>query len=299
MALAGDIDIALSTDNHAITFCFHRKLNRFCAMHHNFSVLLAGILLSIAEVFYSNYQATQGQILKVTETKFDRRRSKAHANIHPLNLKRTLSSSSRTKSVSDSKRLSNSFIPITNLSVDHKKEDNERTSLYREIPTIQLDSSTEHLKDNDTRYSPQPPTSHSKKLALKKSVSDNSLHQHPNESNESEPDRENKLDSFFRRTKTAIGNVGPRLRDIGGSSREENKKSDTSQYSSMKTRFLRLNEGIINKANEVKNPLKMIPDFRNKIQTALASPRSRKKTRALTEEEINRRNNCRTKIIEL
>ena len=201
--------------------------------------------------------------------------------------------------MSDSKRSSNSFIPITNLSVDNKFEDSERTSPYQEIPTIQLDSSNEHLKDNDTRYSPQPPTSPSKKLALKKSASDNSLHQHSSESIESEPDRENKLDSFFRRTKTAIGNVGPRLRDIGGSSREENKKSDTSQYSSMKTRFLRLNEGIINKANEVKNPLKMIPDFRNKIQTALASPRSRKKTRALMEEEITRRNNCRTKIIEL
>lgn len=258
--------------------------------------MLAGILLSIAEVFYSNYQATQGQILRVTETKFDRRRSKAQVNIHPLNLKRTLSSSSRTKSMNDSKRSSDSFIPITNLSVDDKTEDSERISPSQEIPTIKLDSSNEHLKDNETRYSPQPPTSPSKKLALKKSASDNSLHKH---SSESEPDRENKLDSFFRRTKTAIGNVGPRLREIGGSSREENKKSDTSQYSSMKTRFLRLNEGIINKANEVKNPLKMIPDFRNKIQTALSSPRSRKKTRALTEEEITERNNCRTKIIEL
>ena len=258
--------------------------------------MLAGILLSIAEVFYSNYQATQGQILRVTETKFDRRRSKAQVNIHPLNLKRTLSSSSRTKSMNDSKRSSDSFIPITNLSVDDKTEDSEIIPPSQEIPTIKLDSSNEHLKDNETRYSPQPPTSPSKKLALKKSASDNSLHKH---SSESEPDRENKLDSFFRRTKTAIGNVGPRLREIGGSSREENKKSDTSQYSSMKTRFLRLNEGIINKANEVKNPLKMIPDFRNKIQTALSSPRSRKKTRALTEEEITERNNCRTKIIEL
>lgn len=285
--------------NQTTTFCFHRESNKFSAIYHHFSVLPAGILLSIAEVFYSNYQATQGQILRVTETRFDRRRSKAHANIHPLNLKRTLSSSSRTKSMNDSKRSSDSFIPITNLSVDDKTEGSERISLSQEIPTIKLDSSNEPLKDNDTRYSPQPPTSPSKKLALKKSASDNSLHKHSSESSESEPDRENKLDSFFRRTKTAIGNVGPRLREIGGSSREENKKSDTSQYSSMKTRFLRLNEGIINKANEVKNPLKMIPDFRNKIQTALASPRSRKKTGALTEEEITRRNNCRTKIIEL
>jgi len=65
----------------------------------------------------------------------------------------------------------------------------------------------------------------------------------------------------------------------------------------MKTTLKRFNDKFATRAAEVKS--KVLPEFKNRLQNALASSPKAQRRRLLTEPEKERRMLCQTKILEL
>ena len=273
-----------------------------------FLCLFLGILLSIAEVFISVCR-NQGASLKVSESKFDKKRSKVQPNEKSLTLKRTLSSSSRTEAdhkivvdnrVND-KRLSRSLSDLDVVVPDS-------TEKKPIIPEIKVETADNSFLQYHQKYSPTSLGNTTEPKFMKdadvhgfpKSASENNISKYKD--NRDIFDRPtSKMDAFFQKTKSALGNVGPKLRDMSstlGKDGSSQIKTKEGEITPRKTPFQKFNDKLVNR-NDVKNPLKMFPDFKNKIQSALNSPRNRRKVRVLTEEEKLKRKNCRSKIIEL
>jgi len=250
-----------------------------------------GILLSIAEVFLS-VSRSQGYNLKITEVRFDKRRTKAHLNIQPLSSKRTLSSSSRNKLLKSTENKESLSSP-NNVDTNGKSMETKRS---HSDSSLKLEDSLETPDDVFSTFHKRLSPSRNTAATLPsigKSSSENCISKlHENEEGKTRSltlRPANKFDTFFKKTKTAIGNVGPKLREITFVKDEEG--SSGSNSNGRKSNFLKIN---------VNGPLKnMLPEFRNKIQTALSSPRTRRKIRVLTAEEIKKRDLCKTKIIEL
>ena len=207
----------------------------------------------------------EGLTLKINETKFDKKRSKSHPNIQPLSSKRTLSFSSRSKFYGDlSDNIAN--IPLIKIDSNDLKLDFKAPTISEELTKSPTSDTTLHIS---------------------KSHSEGELgHQLTKTSSSTSSSR---VDAFFKKTKSALINVGPKFRDV--SSRE------SAEELTQKSKSQKSNENSVNLL-ELKNSFKKLPEFRNKLTSAFANQRTRRKIN-LTEEEIERRRNCKTKIIEL
>ncbi|XP_047127352.1 phosphatidylinositide phosphatase SAC2 isoform X1 [Hydra vulgaris] len=224
-----------------------------------------GILLSIADMFLS-VAHYEGLAIKINEVKFDKKRSKSHLNIQPLSSKRTLSYSSRLKTHEDLKldglcenHLNNPLIQIENDSKPDIKK-----NLLDTTPT--LEESKKNL---------------SSEITIVKSHSEGEL-----ATQIAKTFTSSRVDAFLRKTKSALVNVAPKVRDISLRESPDEFKSK-SQKNDNPAHIL-----------EFKNSLKKLPEFRNKLQSAFAHQRTRRKVN-LTEEELKKRRNCKTKIYEL
>lgn len=260
-----------------------------------------GILLSIAELFLSIYRY-QALSLKIEETRLDKKRPQPPPNVIPLTSKRTLSTSSRHKPSKEelqhkkiehrrSRSLSNLESPTKEEHVDlpEIKVNDAETDFARYHTKFSPSHVNEAVEeDDDDRSTVEVKMSHSK--------SDNALS--TRQVSTTKP--MSKVDALFRKTKFALGTVGPKLRDFSFS--KDDSKADSNETNqpaseTVKTTLKRINDKFTTRAAEMKS--KVIPEFRNRIQNALtSSPRAQKK-RFLTEEEKEKRLNCKTKILEL
>eukprot|EP00111_Clytia_hemisphaerica_P023739 TCONS_00069961-protein len=258
-----------------------------------------GILSSIAELFLSicRYQSLP---LKIMESKLDKKRPRAASNVIPLTSKRTLSTSSRHKVHKEDKekklerRLSRSLSSL------------DSPTQERPLPDITVDGvSGAYTSDFDRfhqQYSPQGDKYDSEfvELRMTHSTSDTALATKQTQGSNTF----SKMEGFFRKTKTALGTVGPKLRDISfNKDREPGEDSNGGNQGNqpaseaVKTTLKRINDKFATRAAEVKS--KVIPEFKNRIQNALnSSPRAQRK-KLLNEEEKERRRLCKTKILEL
>lgn len=268
-------------------------------------------MLSIAQLFLSicQYQALP---LKITETRLDKKRPQQPSHVVPLTSKRTLSTSSRHKvSIKDGGSSKGSL-------QEHRRSrslsslDSPVSEHLPPIPDIKVDGAVENVEAESEfdhfhrKYSPsdknvvEPRISHSS--------SDSSLVT-PQRPPSASLNTMSKMEGFFRKTKSALGTVGPKLRDFSFNKDETNGENSSStqqqqhqqqpqqQGDSVKTTLKRFNNKFASRAAEMKS--KVLPEFKNRIQNALASsPRAQRK-KLLTEDEKERRRQCKTKILEL
>ena len=155
-------------------------------------------------------------------------------------------------------------------------------------------------------YSPSDMTQDAPRISH--SLSENSLDapQRP------PPNTMSKMEGFFRKTKTALGTVGPKLRELSlnkevqsivedpqqqQQQQQKQQQQPRPQSDSVKTTLKRMNVKFATRAAEMKS--KVLPEFKNRIQNALASSPKAQRKKLLTEDEKERRLQCKTKILEL
>ena len=228
----------------------------------------------------------------------------------PLTSKRTLSTSSRHKlSIKDGGSSTKGPLHEHRRSRSLSSLDSPVNEHPPPIPDIQVDGVSESAEAESEfdhfhrKYSPnerdvvEPRISHSS--------SDSSLAS-PQRPPSAPLNTMSKMEGFFRKTKSALGTVGPKLRDFSFNKDESNGDSSSAQQQqpqqqqqsdSVKTTLKRFNNKFASRAAEMKS--KVLPEFKNRIQNVLASsPRAQRK-KLLTEDEKERRRECKTKIIEL
>ena len=271
--------------------------------------------------------------LKINETKIDKKRSKDQLNIQPLTSKRTLSSSSRTcrptcgwggecspsrlateafttkdqrrrsRSLSELESPTRSFLPPPNIEVGEPETEFSRYHQRFSPNNIKNTNIKDEVFENHATSE--------RKVCIQKSQSDHCMDAASLTSSSSSNTRA-KMDAFFKKSKTVLSNVGPKFRDIsvkkegdGDTNKDgedtntnEQQQQDQTPSEPMKVTLRKMNQKFLTRAVEVKS--KVIPEFRSRIQNALVpSPKPQRKNRLLTEEEKERRMNCKTKIMDL
>ena len=174
-------------------------------------------------------------------------------------------------------------------------------------------ASMKRASSSTSDITPKSPSSISKS----RSETDISKHSVTQRSNTASPDNQqaqtSKMNTFFKKTKAALGNTAPRLRGLSATFAKDGgnvqlnhestgghvRNNSGGQVSSFKSPLQKLNEKITSL-----NQGSIIPDFKNKIQTAFASPKfARRKPdnqrKIYTEEEKMKMRNCKTRILEL
>jgi len=265
------------------------------------------------------------------ESRLDKKRPQAPSNIVPLTSKRTLSTSSRHKHHSEEKQLQQQQ--------SHKTREHRRSRSLSSLesptgehpsplPTIEVEGvgaiETDFARFHQ-KFSPVPPSSYETsqdrfsdastddgrvELRMTHSTSDNSISK---TTTGSSSNTLSKMEGFFRKTKTALGTVGPKIRDfsfnkdgqqgpnVDGNEAPQQQQQQQHQQQpaseAMKTTLKRFNDKFATRAAEVKS--KVLPEFKNRLQNALASSPKAQRRRLLTELEKERRMLCQTKILEL
>ena len=266
-------------------------------------------MLSIAQLFLSicRYQALP---LKIAETRLDKKRPQQASHVVPLTSKRTLSTSSKHKvSIKDGSSSSKGQLNEHRRSRSLSSLDSPSSEHPPPIPDIQVDGVSESAEAESEfdhfhrKYSPSEKDIVEPRISHSSSDSSLASSQRP----PSAPlNTMSKMEGFFRKTKSALGTVGPKLRDLSFNKDESNGESSQStqpqpqqepQGDSVKTTLKRFNNKFASRAAEMKS--KVLPEFKNRIQNALASsPRAQRK-KLLSEDEKERRRQCKTKILEL
>lgn len=262
-------------------------------------------MLSIAQLFLSicRYQALP---LKIAETRLDKKRPQQASHVVPLTSKRTLSTSSRHKvSIKDGGSSTKGPLHEHRRSRSLSSLDSPSSEHLPPIPDIQVEGVSESAEAESEfdhfhrKYSPSERDVVEPRISHASSDSSLASPQRP----PSAPTM-SKMEGFFKKTKSALGTVGPKLRDFSFNKDESNGESSQStqqqqqqQGDSVKTTLKRFNNKFASRAAEMKS--KVLPEFKNRIQNALASsPRTQSK-KLLTEDEKEKRRQCKTKILEL
>lgn len=226
--------------------------------------------------------------------KLDKNRTKHHQSVKTINSKRTLRSSSlsddMTVLVADS--LGDFSLPeISNISGSMedslaKEEDNEFLRLHR-LHSPKLRKDNVELVENESigtgTFTSIEETSYCDTIDATEDKTSQS-----------------KLDSLFKKTKTAISNATPKIRNFSHVAMEKDGRPKFNfSISPVKHTLQRMNDKVMSHSGsgEFRNPLKVFPAIRSKLHTVLTVPKSN--VRILTEEEKEKRMNCKTKIIEL
>ena len=236
--------------------------------------------------------------LKIAETRLDKKRPHQASNVVPLTSKRTLSTSSRHKISKDGSCGGKESFRERRRSRSLSSLDSPISEQPPPIPDITVDGVERAESEFDHFHRKYSPSNKEVEPRISHSSSDSSLaSQRP----PSAP-LTSKMEGFFRKTKTALGTVGPKLRDFSFNKDESSGEASTTQQQqpqsdSVKTTLKRINNKFASRAAEMKS--KMLPEFKNRIQNALASSPGAQRKKLLTEDEKERRLHCKTKILEL